>query len=394
MSSTSPATSRPVKVMLLCTGVGIMNRGIESFFREAFDGLHGTPGLDVHLFKGGPRTPADSPDEHRTPVLRRTSRLAIFLGKLTGKGAYAIEQITAVPGAYFWIRRNKPDIVLTSDDAILRRLRLLREKTGLTFKDIFSNGGPVEPPFDNKGHVQQVAPYYRDIALAAGENPEKHSMVPYGLIVPEGNPPFEPAARLALREKLGLPKGRPVLLSVGWIAEVHKRMHHVIREVAAIPEPQRPFLVLLGSIDDKSPPIFKLAEDLLGPGNYVIRSVPYIEVADHYRAADAFVLCSLKEGFGRVYIEALTLGLPVLAHPHPVMQFVLGREGTFVDMEKTGDLAAALQRTLAAPLNPHDMARRRSYVRSRFSWQSLAPAYRQMFINVAYGGPAVIYERP
>ena len=43
----------PLRVLFCCTGVGILNRGIESFFREAFDHLHAAPGLEARLVKGG-----------------------------------------------------------------------------------------------------------------------------------------------------------------------------------------------------------------------------------------------------------------------------------------------------------------------------------------------------
>ena len=43
---------QPVRIFFSCSGVGIIDRGIETFFREAFDGLRGTEGLDITLYKG------------------------------------------------------------------------------------------------------------------------------------------------------------------------------------------------------------------------------------------------------------------------------------------------------------------------------------------------------
>src|SRR5216684_1326119 len=51
MTLQAPPTN-PTKVLFCCTGVGIFNRGIESFFREAFDGLTASPDLDTWLIKG------------------------------------------------------------------------------------------------------------------------------------------------------------------------------------------------------------------------------------------------------------------------------------------------------------------------------------------------------
>ena len=132
------------------------------------------------------------------------------------------------------------------------------------------------------------------------------------------------AARRALRERLALPADRPVVLSVGWISRAHKRMDYVVEEVARLPAP-RPFLMLLGAMDRSSDEIIRLAHERLGPDGFAARSVPYHEVAHYYAAADCFVLASLSEGFGRVFLEALAHGLPVIAHEHPVMRYVLGR---------------------------------------------------------------------
>lgn len=371
-----PAPTPDIKILFLCTGVGIMNRGIESFFREAFDGLYGTPGLDIHLLRGGPGP--DHPAEHRGFCFPRTRTTAKVLGKLINRTPYVVEQLSLIPSAIRLIRKHRFDVVYYSDTNIMMRLHPWRSRYGAHFKGLYSNGAPISPPFGDIDLVQQVVPQYLEEALAYGEPPSRHVLVPYGIIVPDGDPPLDHGDRAAIRTRLKLPQDRPVVLSVGWIAEEHKRMHHVIREIASMPGP-RPFLQLLGNVDVKSPPIFKLAAELLGEGNYAINSVPYEQVADYYRSADIFTLCSLKEGFGRVYLEALLHGLPAIAHRQSVMQYVLGEEGTYVDMSQPGELAASLGQQLAQPLTATDMARRRNSVRTRFGWPALQSQYRQMF---------------
>ena len=158
-----------------------------------------------------------------------------------------------------------------------------------------------------------------------GEVPERHRMVPYGINVPEGVPDCSDSTRAALRQRLNLPVDRKIVISVGWIAGQHKRMDYLVNEVAQLPQP-RPHLLLLGAIDAQSNAVLSLAKEKLGDRGFTARSVPYKEVADYYRAADIFILASLQEGFGRVFLEALMHGLPVIAHDHPVMRFVLGCE--------------------------------------------------------------------
>jgi glycosyltransferase involved in cell wall biosynthesis len=134
-------------------------------------------------------------------------------------------------------------------------------------------------------------------------------------------------------------------------------------------------------MDAESAAISALARQKLGEKNFTARSVPHEQVADYYRAADLFVLASLQEGFGRVFLEALIYGLPVIAHDHPVMRFVLGSEGTFGDLSKPGGLAALICEKLGREGSEADAIRRREMVRARFSWVVLAPQYREMFLD-------------
>jgi glycosyltransferase involved in cell wall biosynthesis len=74
--------------------------------------------------------------------------------------------------------------------------------------------------------------------------------------------------------------------------------------------------------------------------------------------------------------------LPVIAHNHPVMQYVIGEAGTLTDLEKTGNLRSALENIIIAPaINPVG----REYVKQKFDWKVLAPQYRAMFQKVAAG---------
>ncbi len=404
-----------LKVFFSCSGVGILNRGIESFFREAFDGLRGTEGLDITLYKGAGEPKAD---ERVLWNLPRTGGAAKFLGACLRRNGYVVEQLSTFPSMVRAIRRERPDVIFYSDSNLGFQLFRWRKQIGVPFRLLFSNGGPCHAPFNRTDCVHQIAPHHLAEALAAGEAPERHFLIPYGIHVPAGAPVSDPAARRALREKLNLPADRPIILSVGWIAAQHKRMDYVVREVAGMLGPRDcettglrgdkttgqqdhrttgptspvvpwshgpavPFLVLLGNMTEESAEIVALAREQLGEGNFTARSVPYEQVADYYRAADVFTLASLHEGFGRVFLEALIHGLPVIAHDYSVTKFVLGEEGTIIDMAKPGALAQALHAELAQPNTPELAARRRESVRARFSWPVLAPRYRNMFRAVA-----------
>jgi len=372
---------KTARILFCCTGVGVFNRGIESFFREGFDGLRDAiPGMDVRLLKGAGESDAR---EKRVWCLPRTGVLARLSGKLIRRNAYVSEQLSSFPFVAREIRRWKPDVIFYSDSNLGFQLYRWRRQIGVPFKLLFSNGGPVRPPFVRTDFVHQVAPLYQEEAMRAGEPPEKHFLVPYGIHV--GNAPvFDAAAKRQLRAKLNLPQDRQVILSVGWISREHKRMDYVIEEMARLPEP-RPFLQLLGAMDEKSHEVVELGRRLLGAENFGAASVPYEKVSEYYRAADCFALASLKEGFGRVYLEALMHGVPVIAHRHPVMEYVVGDAGTLGDLSQPGNLAKLLAEMLKYENTETLMRRRWESVRDRFSWPVLAPAYQAMFKAVAHG---------
>lgn len=337
--------------------------------------MKGADGLDIKLFKGAG---AEKDCEYRLCNLSRNSQLADFLGKLIKRNGYVVEQLSSFLPLVGKIIQDRPDVIFYSEANLGYQLYHWRNLIGVPYKLVFSNGGPCFPPFSRTDHVQQVAPFYRDLALKSGEAPEKHSLVPYGINLPPGNPVYDTAIKTKIRQKLQLPLNRPIVLSVGWISSQHKRMDYVVSEVAALPQP-RPYLVMLGHMDENSIPIVQLAEQKLGKANFTALSVPYEQVQEYYQAADVFVLGSLKEGFGRVYLEALINGLPSIVNDHPVMRYVLKEQGIFQDLSQSGTLTQTLAELIKQPQSAESMIKRREYVKNTFSWEALIPAYRNMF---------------
>jgi 1,2-diacylglycerol 3-alpha-glucosyltransferase len=368
-----------VRVLISCTGVGIFNRGIETFFREAFDGLRETADIDLVLIKG-----RGSPQSREEVAwcLPRTGRIAALIGRIFGRTAYAVEQWSSLPAVATLIRKHRPHVIYYSEANLGFLLHRFRRVIGVPYRLLYSNGGPIRAPYHRVDFVHQVAPQYFDEAVRAGVSPETQFLVPYGFSLPDSAPNRDPTKRKAIRAALDVPTDRPVVLSVGWIARRHKRMDYVIEELARLPAP-RPFLVLLGAMDDQSEEILTLARDLLGVENFTARSVGPSEVAAYYAAADLFVLASLEEGFGRVYVEALASGLPVVAHDYPVARFVLADQGVYADLSEPGSLAAVLAETPWANPDQTAVSKRWASAYDRFSWPSLRARYRDMFLAAA-----------
>src|SRR4029077_5390011 len=174
-----------------------------------------------------------------------------------GRNSYVAEQLSTFPSMARAIRRHRPDIIFYSDSNLGFQLFRWRKQIGVPFRLLFSNGGPVRPPFPRTDYVHQVTPYYYEQVIAAGVSPATQCMVPYGISVPDGAPEVDEPVKRKARQQLGLPVDRKIVLSVGWISAEQKRMDYVVNEVAALSRP-RPYLVLLGSMDDQSESVLEL----------------------------------------------------------------------------------------------------------------------------------------
>lgn len=368
-----------VKCFILCSGLGHVNRGYESFTQECFDALSVEPEIDITLFKGGGSI---GEKQVRLWNLPRNSRLGAWLGRKTHKNGYWVEQVTFTVSLLPHVMRRKPDVIYFSDCNIGNLLWHWRRLTRQSYKLLLSNGGPLMPPFPRWDHVQQVAPVHLEAALAAGQRPDKQSLVPYGVHMEQEPITLSSAERSELRAELLLPLDRPIILSIGTINKSHKRMDYVIREMAALNAP-RPYLILLGQQDDETPEIRHLADNLLGSENFQIRTVPHQEVAGYYQASDVFVLASLGEGFGRVFLEAMAYDLPSLAHDCALTRYVLGTSGILADFEQIGSLSRLICQVLEQDLDLPSPTQRQETAFERFSWQHLRPQYVNMLQSCA-----------
>ena len=367
-------------VFLVCPGLGHVARGFETFTRECFEALVPDDRLDLHLYKGaGPA--ADR--ECAVWCLRRDGLAARFLGPAIRRDAYYVEQTVFALGLIAEIVRMRPDVIYFSDGVVgsvlWRWRRLKRER----FKLLLSNGGQLGPPaFPRFDHVHQVSEVYHAESLRAGRPAKTQTLIPYGFRIEPRFRGLGAEERVALRHALGLPTGRPIVLSVGSLDHSVKRMDYVIREVASLPAP-RPYLLLLGNAECETPAINRIGNELLGTEGFRTATVPPDEIRAYYRAADVFVLASLKEGFGRVFVEALAQGLPCLAHDDSVPRAILGEYGLFGDFSASGALAELIKQVHPEKETESLKQARHQSVYERFSWDRLRDEYVEMIRRCA-----------
>ena len=100
-----------------------------------------------------------------------------------------------------------------------------------------------------------------------------------------------------------------------------------------------------------------------------------------YEDAAVLVLPSLHEGFGLPVVEAMTVGVPVVASDRGALPEVVGQAGLLVDPTRTTDLASAIHHMVTDRPFARACAERGFQQAARFSWRAsastLLTAYRK-----------------
>jgi 1,2-diacylglycerol 3-alpha-glucosyltransferase len=377
----SPNPAEAVKAFLVCPGLGHVRRGYESFTQECFDVLRDRPELELTLYKGAGE---NEPRVKVLPVLRRQSNAARWLSAIVGQGPFFAEALSFSLQLIGQVAWHRPSVVYYSDYPVGQVLWYWRKLTGARFALLFCNGAPLEGALRHCDHIHQCVPAMYDKAIQGGQPRETMTLLPQGFHTPATLDLPTAEQKRAIRLRHGLPPDARILLSVGMLTAVHKRMDYVIREVAAVERSIRPFLLLLGQRDADTPAIEQLAMRELGPDGCKLMTVKREQMDDFYAAADCFTLGSLAEGFGRVQCEAMAHGLTCLANDCPPAKYVLGDAGKLANFTQPGALAGLVRAEFLSPPKQADRERIHRSVRDRFSWTVLAEEYSRMIRRCAH----------
>lgn len=167
-------------------------------------------------------------------------------------------------------------------------------------------------------------------------------------VVPRGRSArrFSPSSRsmrVQTRNRLGLDKNELVLISVGR-HEPQKGYRHLLEAMRTISAAQQRVTLLLVGKDGAASPVLHRLHDRLELGGQVRFLGHRDDVPQLMGCADALVLPSLIEGCPNVAIEAMGVGIPVVASDIAAIREVLGAPPTGL-LVPPGD-PAALARAL------------------------------------------------
>ncbi|MDX2098397.1 MAG: glycosyltransferase family 4 protein [Leptolyngbyaceae cyanobacterium bins.59] len=304
-------TQRDLKISYVFVFLEVFEHegGIQSYIRQmlaSYAALNPSLKSQVFILRDSPRS--TPPIQSDALTFRYLKKQSPWLGRVQ------------LAWELFWfLIQHRPQRVLCGHVKLLPLLSLLCEPlqipiTVLTYgKEVWSPLPPRTQQLLQKANsIWSISRYSRDRSCAVnGLDAKKFELLPCCV---EGQT-FTPGPKSPKWvERYGLGDDR-VLMTVArlWSGDPYKGVDVTIR---ALPEILKVFpnvkYLVIGRGDDQ-PRLAQLAQDL-GLEKQVIFAgfVANEDLVEHYRLADAYVMPS-QEGFGIVYLEAMSCGVPVIS---------------------------------------------------------------------------------
>ncbi len=176
----------------------------------------------------------------------------------------------------------------------------------------------------------------------------------------------------ALRKRYGFKESDKVLFALTRLAakERYKGYDKVMKAMVMLDQPDIKYIIA-GSYDaTEKKYIDGLVKELNLEGRVLLPGfIKEEEVAPHFTMSDCYVMPSIKEGFGIVFIEAMYYNLPVIAGnaDGSVDALQNGELGILVNPENVEEIKNAIQKVI---LNKHQFLPDQKVLAAHFSYES------------------------
>jgi glycosyltransferase involved in cell wall biosynthesis len=327
---------------------------------------------------------------HFFPFIGKTSKLNVLLGKIfnsvfpfrkfkSTRTAFEVGLIFSSSLQFFLVSfvhflKNKYDIIYVSNSPCSLISFLSRDPV------VYYIGGSgwLPPYLMKKVKKFLICSEYakRDFKAVAGL---EATVVPYGIDFKKFK---RKKGNRNLIKSLGL-EGKIVLLSVGRLSP-QKGFVYLLKALSKVKQKEKNFkLLLIGDGEDR-----KKLENLcknLGLEEEVVflGKIFHDKLPDYYHVADIFILPSLYESFGIVFLEAMAAGLPIIStNVAAVPETVNENVGILVKPKNVEELAKAILKLMKDKKARRRMGRESIRIAKKFDWSSIGAMMLKELKNI------------
>jgi glycosyltransferase involved in cell wall biosynthesis len=241
--------------------------------------------------------------------------------------------------------------------------------TGLPFEGPLARTIETElAEYEATDYIAVPSSFAAHTFVAMGVKPAKLFINPYGVDL-----------HLFTGSDTQAPAGKAFGLRVLHVGRVSARkgVHYLVDAVSRVPSAR---LTLVGGVDE--------GLNARVRSNVAVRvagAVAGRELPRWYQQADVFCLLSVEEGLALVLLQAMAMGLPVIATPNTGAEELIedGVQGFIVPARDPGAAAARLRQLAEAPNLRREMGERaRARVREGFDWADYGARARSNYARI------------
>lgn len=284
------------------------------------------------------------------------------------------------------IRKNKPDIILSASNHLNLLLAI--------FRRIFPSSIPIIARESSVVSVNSkrakfpslynwlLKRFYRNLNLIVCQSGYMQKDLQAHYHVPASKTTIiYNALQVPRAENMNITGGAEACLLTVARLSPEKGIDRIIRALSHL---TKPFTYTVVGDGPERPKLESLAESL-GLKNRVHFTGSSGQPFNHAIRPDLFLLGSYYEGFPNVVIEAMSLGIPVVAYDCPggLREVILeGKNGFIAAGEEPQDMAASIERALSHPFDRQFIA---NEARERYDAKQAVLQWEKLFIGYCKG---------